>query len=241
MRFTTLSFLLSIVFFIGTNIALNAQSVTLTGKVLDGNIKRPVSGVSVIVANQNVSYMTDGQGRFSLSCQKTDTLFLFLPGYKTTRFSVADSANQNSYYLTLYFSPLTATTSQPVIVRPKRTLEEIEEDRRKLGSVPRELMKPEISFNSPITALYDLLSHRAKERNKLRGQYLEDERRRIYKELFDYFKEKQLIDIPQDEYDAFIDYMGLPVEFLQQSSDYEITKTLLDYYKRFGVSRGFIK
>jgi hypothetical protein len=102
-------------------------------------------------------------------------------------------------------------------------------------------MKPEVSFMSPISALYDLLSARARERNKLRGQYLEDERRRIYKELFDYFNDKQLIFLPEDEYEAFIDYLGLPVEFLQQSSDYEITKTLLDNFKRFGTQRGFIK
>jgi hypothetical protein len=102
-------------------------------------------------------------------------------------------------------------------------------------------MKPEIEFMSPISAIYDLVSARAKERNKLRKQYLDDERRRIYRELFDYFREKQLFDLPEEYYDQFIDYMNLPVEFLRESSDYTITKTLLDNYKKFGIDRGFVK
>jgi hypothetical protein len=224
-----------------SSVNIFSQSITITGKVIDSYLKRPVSGVSVILPSQNISYMTDGQGRFSLSCEKSDTLFLFFPGYRTTRFSTVDSIQKSSYDFYILFEPLTATTSRPVIVKPKKTLEDLEKERKELGTVPRELMKPEVSFMSPISALYDLLSARARERNKLRGQYLEDERRRIYKELFDYFNDKQLIFLPEDEYEAFIDYLGLPVEFLQQSSDYEITKTLLDNFKRFGTQRGFIK
>lgn len=219
-----------------------AQSITLSGKVIDGYTQRPVSGVSVIVAEQNVSYMTDGQGRFSLACDKQDTLFLFFPGYKTIRFTVSDSLSQSSsYFVNLTFNPLTATTSQPVIVRPKKDLSQIEKERKNLGSMPRELIKPEVEFMSPISAIYDLVSARAKERNKLRKQYLDDERRRVYRELFDYFKEKQLFDLPEEYYDQFIDYMNLPIDFLRESSDYTITKTLLDNYKKFGIDRGFVK
>ncbi len=219
-----------------------AQSITLSGKVLDGYTKRPVSSVSVIVAEQNVSYMTDAQGRFSLACDKHDTLYLFFPGYKTIRFSVADSTSESSsYFVNLTFNPLSTSLSQPVIVRPKKDLDDIEKERKNLGSMPRELMKPEIEFMSPISAIYDLVSARAKERNKLRKQYLDDERRRVYRELFDYFKEKQLFDLPEEYYDQFIDYMNLPVDFLRESSDYTITKTLLDNYKKFGIDRGFVK
>lgn len=219
----------------------NSQQVTISGVVLDANTKRPVSGVSVIVAVQNISYMADGQGRFSLSCNKNDTMFLFFPGYRTVRFSVSDSTYKSNYFLTLFFSPLTATTSQAVIVRPKKNLEQLEKERKELGSLPRELQQPQVSLMSPISALYELVSERAKERAKLRKQYLDDERRRVYKELFIYFNEKQMIDLPEEYFEQFIDYMGLPIDFLKESSDYEITKTILDNYKRFGLDRGFIK
>lgn len=227
--------------FLVISLVLPAQTVTVSGHVLDETTKRPVSGVSVIVAVQNVSYMTDGQGYFSLSCNKNDTMFLFFPGYRTTRFSVSDSVLQDKYGLTLYFAPLTATTSQAVIVRPKKNLDQIEKERKELGSLPRELQQPQVSLMSPISALYELVSERAKERSKLRQQYIEDERRRVYKELFIYFNEKQMIDLPEEYFEQFIDYMGLPIDFLRESSDYEITKTILDYYKRFGYDRGFIK
>lgn len=217
------------------------QSVIISGKVLDEYSQRPVSGASVISSAQNVSYLTDEYGMFSVVTDKTDTLFLFFPGYRTVRFSAADSVQKSSYFFTISFIPLSTTTSRPVIIRPKKTLDEIGKERKELGSVPREIAKPDIQLMSPISALYDLLSARAKEKKKLRTQYVEDERRRIFKELFDYFKEKQLFDLPEDRYDEFIDYLGLPIEFLQHSSDYEITETLLRNYKRFGIDRGFVK
>ncbi|HEY0261483.1 MAG TPA: hypothetical protein VGB95_00540 [Chitinophagales bacterium] len=222
---------------------INAQDVRVSGKVLDGYTQRPISSVSVISSKQNVSYLTDDAGFFSFSCEKNDTLFLFFPGYRTVRFSAADSALKSSYFFTFYYAPLSATTSNPVIIRPKKTLEQIGQERKELGSVPKEYAKPDFASEvmSPVTLLYDLLSSRAKEKKKLRGQYVEDERRRVYKELFDYFKEKKLIDLPEDRYDEFIDYMNLPLSFLQQSSDYEITETIVRNYKRFGVSRGFVK
>lgn len=220
---------------------LQGQNVTISGKVLDGYNQRPVSGVSVISSKQNATYLTDDKGLFSISTDKNDTLFLFSPGYRTVRFSAADSVEKLAYFFSFYFAPLSATTSRPVIVRPKKTLEDLGKERKELGSIPREYMKPDMQLMSPISALYDLLSSRAKEKKKLRTQYVEDERRRIYKELFDYFKEKQLFDLPEDRYEEFIDYLNLPLEFLQQSSDYEITETLLRHYKRFGIDRGFVK
>lgn len=218
-----------------------AQQVIISGKVLDAYNQRPVSGASVISSKLNVSYLTDEYGMFSIVTEKSDTLFLFFPSYRTARFSAADSILKSSYFFTIQFTALSTTTSRPVIVRPKKTLEELGKERKELGSIPREYMKPDIQLMSPISALYDLLSARAKEKKKLRTQYVEDERRRIYKELFDYFKEKQLFDLPEDRYEEFIDYLNLPLEFLQQSSDYEITETLLRNYKRFGIDRGFLK
>ena len=208
---------------------------------MDMYINQPVTGVSVINPKTGQSFPTDAQGKFSITCGKRDTLFLFLPGYQTQRFSMADSADKAEYFPVFIFDRLTATISHPIIVRPKPKLSDIEKERQQLGKIPKELEQPEISISSPISALYEMLSGHAKERTKLREQVQDDQRRRIYKELFNYYKEEKLFDLPDEYYDQFITYLGLPVDFLKYNSDYTITKTVLDAYKKFGMERGFIK
>jgi hypothetical protein len=216
-------------------------TVRVNGTVIDLYFKTPVSGVSVINPKNGQSYVTDAHGTFSISCGKRDTLFLFLSGYQTMRFSMADSVAKDTYYPTFEFDRLRTTASRDVIVRPKPKLTDIEKERQNLGKIPKELQQPEVSFTSPISALYEMLSGRAKERTKLREQIQDDERRRIYKELFNYYKDEKLFDLPDEYYDEFITYLGLPVDFLKYNSDYTITKTVLDAYKKYGFEKGFIK
>jgi hypothetical protein len=216
-------------------------SVTIAGRIIDMWDHTAIPGVSIInpKIGQSQASMTDGT--FSISCSKRDTLFLFLSGYKTLRFSMADSAARHVYHVDFEFERLNTGLSRPVIIQPKPKLSDIEKERAKMGRIPIELQQPDIPLTSPISALYELLSNRAHERAKLREQILDDERRRIYRELFDYYKEVGLFDLPADRYEQFITYLGLPVDFLKRNTDYTITKTILDAYKKFGLERGFIK
>ena len=216
-------------------------TIHIHGTVLDIWDRTPISGVSIINVKSGQSIATDAQGKFSTYCGMRDTLFLFLPGYKAQRFSMADSASKEEYFAEYYLDRLTAGPSRPIIVHPHLTLTDIEKERNKLGQIPKELQKPEIVITSPISALYDLLSNRAKERNKLREQIQDDERRRIYRELFDYYKEAGLFDLPAEYYEPFITYLNLPIDFLRYNTDYTITKAILDSYKKFGMEKGFIK
>jgi len=215
--------------------------VKISGTVIDIYTRTPVSGVSVIIPRVGTSIPTDDAGHFSIKCNKRDTLFLFLYGYQTLRFSMADSVTKAEYHPVFEFDRLTATTSRTVVVHPKPTLSEIDKERDKLGQIPKDLQQPTASFTSPISALYDLLSDRAKERTKLREQMQADERTRIYRELFDYYKEVGLFDLPDEYYNEFINYLDLPVDFLKHNTDYTITKTIIDAYKKFGLQKGFIK
>lgn len=236
-------YLIAFLFFLTLGVA-NAQdnpTIKISGRVIDEYDHNPVSGVSVILTKAGYSVPTDGAGRFTITCNKHDTLFLFLYGYQTMRFSMADSADKAEYHPVFVYERLATTTSKPIIVRPKPTLNDIDKDRENMGKIPKELEQPPMSISSPISALYDLLSNRAKERTKLREQMQADERTRIYRELFDYYKEAGLFDLPDEYYDQFINYLNLPVDFLKHNTDYTITKTILDKYKKFGLEKGFIK
>ena len=171
--------------FLFTTIICNAQSDTVKIKatVYDSYTNRTLSGVSIINSKSSITIPTDSKGSFETSVNKQDELFLFYPGYRTTRFSVKDSVLKSEYNLKLNIEPLSTGLSRPVIIKSSKTLEEIEEDRKKLGITPKELERPEISFTSPISALYEILSGRAHEREKLKEQMKEDDRRKIFREL----------------------------------------------------------
>jgi hypothetical protein len=234
--------LLSALVLIAENVNAQKDTVLLKLYVYDSYTQKGVSGVSIINPNWGNTHATDSRGLASLKINKTDTLFLFYPGYRTTRFMITDTAKRAEYTLNISFDPLSTGLNQAVIIKAPKTLEQIEEERKKLGITPKELDRPMIQpFTSPISALYEILSNRAQEREKLKSQIKEDDRRRIFKELLNYYNENQLIDLPEQYYEEFIDYCDLSLEFLKYSTDYEITKTVIDKYKKYSRTSGIVK
>lgn len=217
------------------------DTITIKLNITDSYSKARLSGVSIINPQSGYTLASDGSGTATIQVPKSEQLFLFYPGYKTTKFSLSDSAANAVYTLNIALEPLTATISQPVIIKAPKTLEDIEAERKKLGITPRELERPEIVFTNPIGALYDVLSSRAKERETLKRQIEEDDRRKIFKELLYFYNENKLIELPEEYFDEFITYCNLPTDFIKHSTDYEITKTIIGLYKKYGLDKGFIK
>ncbi len=237
-----MKYILAFVFLFITGLLFSqADWVKLKAVVIDNYTRKTLAGVSVINPKLSVTMPTDTKGYFETTVVKSDTLFLFFPGYHTVKFSVADSVFKSEYQLKLLMEPLTTSLSQPVVVKPPKTLEEIEEERRNLGKTPKELERPEVSFTSPISALYEMLSGKAREREKLKQQIKDDERRKVFKALLDYYNENGLIDLPERNYDDFINYCNMPLEFLKYNTDYEITKTVIALYNKYGRETGIIK
>ena len=217
------------------------DTVFLKLTVTDSYTKRALSGVSVIHSKTSITQPTSDKGMLEEKVTEGDLLFLFFPGYKTTRFNVPDTVPGGVYAISVALEPMTTGLNQAVIIKAPKTLEEIEEERKKLGITPKELERPEISFTSPISALYELLSGRAQEREKLKQQISDDNRRKIFRELLNYYNENGLIDLPERDYEEFITYCNLPLEFLKYNSDYEITKTIIGLYNKYGRETGIIK
>ena len=234
--------LVLLVFIMVLGMAAKADdTISVRLRVTDLYSKTKLGGVSVINQQTGITLATDADGIVDLIGPKGEPLFLFYPGYRTARFTLTDSAGKENYNLYIAIEPLSFTLNQPVVIKAPKTLEDIEAERKKLGITPRELERPEIVFTSPISALYDILSNRAKERDKLRQQMAEDDKRRIFKELLRYYNENGLMDLPEEYFEDFITYCNLPTDYLKVSTDYEITKTVIGLYKRYGLDRGFIK
>ena len=207
--------------------------VKLKVSVFDNYSKRALAGVNFIDPKISATFATDGSGFAEHDINWHDTLFVFFPGYKTTRISVSDSAYKNEYALFIFLEPF-AIGLHDVVIKSAKTLEQIEQDRKKLGITPKELERPKIEpFSSPISALYEVFSQRAKERDKLKGQIAEDDRQKVFKELLNYYNERKLIDLPESHYNDFIKFCNLPADYLRNHSDYEIMTSVTGYYKKY--------
>lgn len=218
------------------------DSVIIRLTVRDSYFMRPLSGVNIIDPKSSTTVTTDSNGFYQGRIKKSDFFFLFYPGYQTARFTVADSAPKPVYVLHFVMEPLSTGLSQPVIIRAPKTLEQIEEERKKLGITPEELKKNKVdAFASPIGALYEALSKQAHEKAKLSKQIAEDERRQVFKELLNYYNQNDLIYLPEGYYDDFINYCNLPLEFLKNNTDYDIAKKIVTLYNKYGRLNGLIK
>lgn len=235
-------FLLVLVFVSACNNAFSQNdTVTLKLTITDSYGKRPLSGASLINQRASTTVGSNSKGYVETTILKSDPIFLFSPGFTTIKLSLDDSVLKREYNLHIAMEPLTTGFSGQVIIKGTKSLEKIEEERRKLGTTPKELQKPEMEITSPISALYDLLSNRAKEREKLKSQILEDDRKKIFRELLNYYNENHLIDLPEDHYDDFIRYCNLPLNYLKYKSDYEITNTIVTMYHKYAFTSGLVK
>jgi hypothetical protein len=225
----------------GTNCPVWTQTVLIYGKVTDADTRRGLASVSIVVPKTGVTHVSGPDGTFNFTGEKKDTFFLFLPGYQTIRFSFADSVERQEYHVHFQMQMFYAE-SKPVIIKPKKSLSQIEAERKKLGQTPPELDPPKIEpFTSPISAIYDLLSDETRQKKKLHSQMIEDNRRRLFYALFDFYRDNKVVDIAEEHYDGFIDFLNLPIEFLKYNTDYEITKTIVDGYKRYARFSGIEK
>lgn len=230
------------IFFMATSAAFaQTDTVRLKGSIHDNFTKRAIAGISIVNPKSNITTATDKDGYFDILIKRTDTLFLFMPGYHTTRFSIADSVKKNLYIVHLAIEPLSTGLNRDVVIKSAKSLEQIEAERKNMGITPKELERPDIVITSPISAMYEYFSGMARQREKLKSQMKDDENRRIFKELLNYYNENGLIDLPEKNYEEFITFCNLPPDFLKYNTDYEITKTIVAQYNKYGRKSGLIK
>jgi hypothetical protein len=48
-----------------------------------------------------------------------------------------------------------------------------------------------------------------------------------------YYNEKKITDLPEKNFDDFIKFCNLPLDYLKNHSDYEIMKTITTDYKKY--------
>lgn len=223
-----LSILSSIIFYC---FHLTAQDVVVMGKVFhpeDPNF-------NLLVVNKRTSIGTFGSqsGEFVVEAKKDDTLMVGSLGYETQLYSMKDSVVKDTYRIKTYLSPLRVNLKQVKIFAP-RELDSIQADIRELGYDDRDFMLSGINaMQSPITFLYQQFSRKEQQKRRAYEIMNEDRKRNLLKELFAYYVDFEIIDLDEDRFDEFVDFMNVPDATLRSLSQYDFIMYTKEKYEQF--------
>ncbi|MFT4679052.1 MAG: hypothetical protein ACI84C_000833 [Flavobacteriales bacterium] len=243
MKFTTLGALSLIIF---SSLSLVAQDqdslvtmIKVEGRAFDetGLYK---SDLLVINERTYTGFFGNTDGTFSFEIEKTDTVVLGSIGYSSVKVCYADSAYKPIYKLEIQLHPITLRIGAAVIVAP-RDLDEIQNDIRSLGFEEKDYRVSGIDvLSSPITFLYEMFSKREQSKRLAYELENEDRRRDLLKELFVKYVDYEIIDLSTEEFDDFIDFIGVDDTFLKSTSQYDFiifVKNRFEMYKVFKKAR----
>ena len=142
------------------------------------------------------------------------------------------------YFIKAKLERLTTTIGRAVLIRSAKSIKQIEVDISHLGEIPHELETPDIGMTSLISLLYDQFSKQGRNREKLKEQIFENNRRLVMNELYRFYNSYNIIKLPEKNFEDFTNFHQLPVEFFQNNTYYDISVTIKAYYKKYAALKG---
>ncbi|MEZ4924264.1 MAG: hypothetical protein R2780_13915 [Crocinitomicaceae bacterium] len=214
--------------------------ITIKGQVIDTNFA--VGFYNLVVVNKSVGKGIFGEydGTFSITVRKKHQIGVSVVGYQTIYLSFKDSSYQDTFNVKLYIQPLEYTSSEEVIVKPLKTLEQLQEERANIVRREVPVVTIENAITSPITALYVAFSKREKTKRKVAEMEYQDTQNDIVKEILRVYVHADIIELEADQFDEFITFLNLNTEFLKTASDYELISYIQYKFEHFQkIKEGF--
>lgn len=209
------------------------ERIKINGKVFDP--ENPSVYYSLMIINKSTQHGILGEpdGSFTVYANKKDTIIIGCMGYQTTKISFADSVYKEEYTVTIPLQKLSITLKQVEIFAP-RDLDKILSDIERLGYSKKDYVISGINaVQSPITFLYQQFSRRERSIRKVAELQNEDRKRELLKELFQKYVDYNIINLNNEQFDAFIDFCNVSEEFLKYTSQYDFIMYIKYKFNQF--------
>ncbi|MCB0761935.1 MAG: hypothetical protein KDC12_10470 [Flavobacteriales bacterium] len=193
----------------------------------------------LLIVNQRTRLGNFGgaDGKYNVTCNKSDTLVFGAMGYNSVKVCFADSVLAGPYTFDLRLYPITISIGAAEVIAP-RDLEKIQSDIKKLGYNEDDFKVSGIdAAASPITFLYQSFSKRERSKRLAYEMFNDDRRRELLKELFVKYVDYEIIDLEEVEFDGFIDFIGVSDSFLKHTSQYDFIIFVKKRYADYKVYR----
>ena len=88
-------------------------------------------------------------------------------------------------------------------------------------------------LESPITALYQAFSKKEQNKRWIQEQKYKDDQRQIVKELLRLYVAFDIINMTEDDFDDFIQFLNMDDDFLKTASEMELILFIKDKYEHY--------
>lgn len=210
-----------------------SKQVVVMGQVYGMNNTTDLLTLFVVSKANQTGNFGNPNGTYEIRVDRTDTILIGSIGYITKKLCVKDSIG-DTVKVDVHLKQLEMYLREVTVFAP-RELRRIYDDIEKLGYDERDEMLTGIAdpLTSPITALYERYNKHA-QKERLARKLINDARRRdLLKELFRKYVDAKIIDLDDDQFDEFIEYINVSDEFLKNSSQYDFIIYVKMKYKYF--------
>lgn len=210
----------------------NDSIITVKGRAIDTNATIGFYNIMVVNKTAGKGIFGDYTGNFEISVKKGDLIAVSVVGYQTVYFSFKDHAYKPVYDITIYLK-LREVSSEVVEVTPLKTLEELQEERASIAKREVPKVTVENAFTSPITALYVAFSKREKTKRLVADMEYQDQQDDIVREILRIYVHNDIINLNEEDFTEFINFLNLNDEFLRTATDYELITYIKAKYEHF--------
>ena len=216
------------------------EKITIHGRVITGSGEKNLYDLMIVNKRTRSGSFGNADGTFTVQALKNDTLMIGSIGYQTALISMVDSLPKSEYHVTLRLRQLQVELTE-VEILPERTLREIQKDIDELGYTERDYRLSRVdAYQSPITWLYQEFSRRERSKRLVAHLENEDRKRELLKELLTKYVQYDIINLSDEAFDDFIDFLNVPDEVIKGLTQYEFllyVKKRYELYSSLGPTR----
>lgn len=215
-------------------LAQQGEPIVISGKAFDReNPQLRLEQVMVINLRTQQGQFAQSDNSFRVQALRNDTLVVTAIGYRIRKLCFRDSLRSDTIEIMVALERLSYELKEATVFIP-RDLNRIEQDLKKLGYTPKDYRLTGVNaWQSPLTALYQEFSRKERSKRKVAELMNADRRRELMREVLANYTRSGLIALPYNEYDAFIDYLGLSDFLLRTFSQYELAYYIKQRYLEY--------
>ena len=227
MRYTLFIILFTSVFTYGQT----CNEITISGKVVDTVESRNFYNLMIINKTSGKGFFGRPDGSFTISAQQGDSIVLSITGYSNVGFIVKG----NEYCTQRISKPIRALSyqSSDVVVRPIKTLDQLKEERERLAFNETRTVSGIYVIQSPITALYERFSKRERTKRYVAEMEYKDNMNMVVQELLRNYVSYDIVDLSEEEFIDFVEFLNISDEFLRTASDYDLILFIKDKFEHY--------
>lgn len=208
------------------------ENIYIKGRVVDTTLSQSFYNMMLINKTSNKGIFGKPDGFFEVSINPRDTLIISVSGYERIFFYTTNLTECN-YNLTYVLKPKTKQL-KTIVIEPLKSIQQIREERQNLTLKENKKMVVGIStIQSPITALYERFSQKAKTEKKVNELKYNDNKNRILKDLLSIYVHYEILELNENEFEQFINFLNIDDSTLKKHNDIELSMMIKDKFEHF--------